>query len=284
MMDRRSFVKVAAGAAVGSVFGLGGGAPVRAKGGAGTRSLDRIGVQLYTVRSLMREDFAGTLAAVAGAGYREVEFAGYFDHPPEEVRAILEGVGLEAPAAHVPLAALENDLQGTIAAARTIGHRYLVCPWLAPEDRVSIARYRELAAFWNEVGRACREADLRFGYHNHDFEFEPIGGSVPFDVLLGETDPGLVDFELDLFWITKGGRDPLEYFGRHSGRFKLCHVKDMAADGAMVEVGKGGIDFAAIFARAEQAGLEHYFVEHDQPADPLASIAASYEHLRALEF
>lgn len=283
-MDRRSFVKAAAGAAVGGMLGLRRGAGAWAAVAAGSRSLGKIGVQLYTVRSLMEEDFPSTLLAVADAGYQEVEFAGYFGLPPEEVRALLERTGLAAPAAHVPLTALESDLEGTIAAARTVGHRYLVCPWLAPEDRVSIARYRELAELWNEVGRACREAGLRFGYHNHDFEFAPIDGRLPFDVLLEETDPELVDFELDLFWITKGGQDPLDYFARYPGRFKLCHVKDMDAGGEMVDVGAGEIDFAAIFARAEQAGLEHYFVEHDQPPDPLASIAASYEHLRALRF
>ena len=284
MMDRRSFVRVAAGAAVGSMFGLGGKAPAWARGGSGARSLDKIGVQLYTVRSLMQEEFAGTLGAVAGAGYQEVEFAGYFDHSPEEVRTLLERVGLDAPAAHVPLAALSEDLAGTIATARAIGHRYLVCPWLAPEDRASIERYKELAGLWNEVGQACRDAGLRFAYHNHDFEFEAIDGKLPFDVLLDETDPELVEFEIDLYWITKGGQDPLRYFERYPGRFSLCHVKDMDTSGAMVDVGKGQIDFSAIFARAEQAGLEHFFVEHDQPADPLASIAASHDHLEALRF
>ncbi len=283
-MDRRSFVKATAGVALGGMLGLRRGPAAWAAARVRTRSLGKIGVQLYTVRSLMERDFAGTLEAVADAGFQEVEFAGYFGRPPEEVKAMLEGVGLEAPAAHVPLDALTGDLAGTVEAARAAGHRYLLCAWLAPEDRVSIARYQELAALWNEAGRACREAGMRFGYHNHDFEFETIGGRMPFDVLLEETDPELVDFELDLFWITKGGQDPLRYFERHPGRFPLCHVKDMAADGEMVEVGQGGIDFAAIFAQAELAGLKHFFVEHDQPADPLASIAVSHDYLRALRF
>ncbi len=281
-MNRRSFVKVASGAALGGIFGLDRRA-ARAAGAAG-RSLERIGLQLYTVRTLMEKDFAGTLAAVADVGYHEVEFAGYFGRAPEEVRALLERVGLEAPAAHVPLSALQQDLAGTIEAARRVGHRYLICPWLAPEDRMSIARYRELAGFWNEVGAASKEAGLRFGYHNHDFEFHPIDGVTPLDVLLDETDPERVTFELDLFWIARGGRDPLEYFERYPGRFELCHVKDMADNETMVDVGAGRIDFAAIFARAGRAGLEHFFVEHDQPAEPLASIAASYRHLEALRF
>lgn len=284
MMDRRSFVKVAAGAAVGGMFGLDRQAAALASEAPTGRALDKIGVQLYTVRTLLQEDFAGTLRAVAGIGYEEVEFAGYFDHQPQEVRSLLEQVGLEAPAAHLPLASFRDDLAGTLELARAVGHRYLVLPWLEPEDRVSIARYRELAAFFNEVGAACREAGLTFGYHNHDFELQAIDGRVPLDVLLEETDPELVEFELDLFWITKGGADPLHYFERYPGRFTLCHVKDMTADERMVDVGAGRIDFAAIFGRAEQAGLEHFFVEHDQPADPLASIRASHDYLQALRF
>lgn len=283
MMDRRSFVKVAAGAALGGALGLDRRTPTWAAEAAGTRKLERVGLQLYTVRSLMEKDFEGTLAAVADVGYDEVEFAGYFGRSPQEVREVLAEVGLAAPAAHIPLAAFEQDLERILEAAATAGHRILVCPWLDPQDR-TLARYRQLAGFWNEVGATCREAGMRFGYHNHDFEFEPIDGVIPMDLLLEETDPELVEFELDLFWITKGGHDPLRYFERYPGRFTLCHVKDMAEGEAMVEVGRGRIDFAAIFARSEQAGLEHYFVEHDQPADPLASIAASHDHLSRLKF
>ncbi len=286
-MDRRSFVKVAAGAALGGMVGfackeqaVSQAAPEAA---SSMRSLDRIGVQLYSVRSLMEQDFAGTLKAVAEAGYDEVEFAGYFEHSPEEVRMLLEAAGLDAPASHVSIDALRGDLAGTIETAGTVGHRYLVCPWIAEEER-TLGGYQQIAAFFNEVGGACQEAGLRFGYHNHDFEFETVDGRIPMEILLGETDPELVDYELDLFWIRKGGQDPLRYFERFPGRFPLCHVKDMTADEEMVDVGKGQIDFAAIFARAEQAGLKHYFVEHDNPADPLASIEASQDHLRALRF
>lgn len=280
MIDRRSFVKLAAGAAVGTAWGLDGGARALAAG----RSLDRIGVQLYSVRRLMQEDFVGTLEAVAAIGYDEVEFAGYFDREPQEVKAILDRLGLDAPAAHVSIDLLRSDLAGTIERARAIGHRYLICPWLAPQERDSIAAYRALAAFFDEVGAACREAGLAFAWHNHEFEFEELEGRVPFDILLDETDPELVTFELDLFWIVKGGADPLAYFERHPGRFPLCHVKDMTAGGEMVDVGAGAIDFAAIFARAAPAGLRYFFVEHDEPAEPLASIAASHDHLRALTF
>jgi sugar phosphate isomerase/epimerase len=282
MMNRRSFVKVTAGAALGGIFGLD--RRAWAADVAAGRSLDRIGVQLYTVRSLMEKDFAGTLKAVAEIGFEEVEFAGYFDHQPEEVKTILDRLGLAAPASHVSIDFLRRDLAGTIEQARAVGHDYLICPWLAPEERVSIESYKTVAGYFNEVGKACRDAGLRFGYHNHDFEFETIDGRLPFDVLLDETDPELVDYELDLFWITRGGEDPFRYFERYPGRFTLCHVKDMAENEQMVEVGSGRIDFKTIFARAEQAGLEHFFVEHDEPQDPLASIKASHDYLEALRF
>ena len=286
-MDRRSFVKAAAGAAIGGMVGIA--CREEASPGADSQaapamgSLDRIGVQLYTVRGLMEQDFAGTLAAVAAAGYDEVEFAGYFDHSPEEVKGLLGSVGLEAPAAHVSIEALRGDLDATVAAAAAVGHRYLVCPWIAEEER-TLAGYRQIAAFFNEVGAACGETGLRFGYHNHDFEFVAVDDRIPMEILIEETDPELVDIELDLFWIRRGGEDALAYFERYPGRFALAHVKDMSIEGEMSDVGQGQIDFAAIFAEAERAGMKHFFVEHDNPADPLASIAASHDYLRALRF
>ena len=247
------------------------------------RALDRIGVQLYTVRSLMEKDVAGTLEQVAAVGYDEVEFAGYYGHRPAEVREMLDGLGLTAPAVHVGLGILHDDLDATLEAAQAIGHEYLVCPWLPVNER-SIDHYKAHAAFFNEVGARCKEAGIQFAYHNHEFEFDVTDGQVPYDVLLDETDADLVQMELDLFWIAKGGHDALAYFERNPGRFPLCHVKDMADGETMVAVGQGNIDFSRIFAHHEQAGLVHYFVEHDNPDDPMASITASYNHLKDLRF
>jgi sugar phosphate isomerase/epimerase len=284
MIDRRHFVKVFAGAAVGGIMEIRSLSLARAVEAAADSSLERIGVQLYTVRELMAEDFEGTLQAVADIGFHQVEFNGYFGRQPQQVKEILERVGVDAPAAHFPWQAFRGDLEEVIETAGAVGHRYVHLAWLPPEERSSIAQYVDLAAFCNEVGEACQGAGLRFAYHNHDFELQPIEGQLPFDVLLNETDPELVEFEIDLFWTTKGGRDPLDYFATHPGRFSLCHVKDMAEEERMVDVGAGEIDFAAIFARREQAGLEYLFVEHDEPPDPLASIAASFAYLRDLRF
>ena len=247
------------------------------------RVLERIGVQLYTVRSLMENDVAGTLEQVAAVGYDEVEFAGYFGHSAAEIREMLDQVGLVAPAAHVGIDRLRDDLSAVLDEAQTVGHQYIVCPWLA-EDQRSIEQYKEHAAFFNEVGAACKEAGIQFAYHNHDFEFFVTDGVAPYDLLLDETEADLVQMELDLYWITQAGHDPMAYFERNPGRYPLSHVKDMADGETMVSVGHGAINFGDIFVQSERAGLAHYFVEHDHPDDPMVSITASYNHLRQLQF
>jgi sugar phosphate isomerase/epimerase len=285
-MNRRSFLGTLGAT---SLAGLAGGfrcdalSREEASGPAG-RALGPLGVQLYTVRGEMATGFDATLARVAAVGYREVEFAGYFGRSAEDVRATLDRVGLVAPAGHFPLDDLERRWDETVAMAGTVGHHYIVLPWLAEERRSGLASYRELARQCNEFGRRCRDAGLTFAYHNHDFEFVPLNGTMPFDVLLEETDPALVRFELDLFWIRKGGQDALDYFARHAGRFPLVHVKDSAGppDERMVDVGSGIIDWKQIFNAREQAGIRHLFVEHDNPADPFGSISQSFRYLRDL--
>lgn len=243
-----------------------------------------IGLQLYTVRGEMGSDFNRTLTRVAAIGYREVEFAGYFGRAAGEVRATLDGVGLAAPAGHFPLADLEHRWDQTISFAVSVGHRYIVLPWLPGERRADVAAYRQIARLCNEFGSRCRGTGLEFAYHNHDFEFSPLEGVVPYDVLTAETDPKLVKLELDLYWIRKGGLDPLTYFARYPGRFPLVHLKDSAGppDERMTDVGSGVMDWKRILGAREQAGIRHLFVEHDNPADPYDSITTSFSYLRAL--
>jgi sugar phosphate isomerase/epimerase len=248
------------------------------------RHLDRIGVQLYSVRGAMEENVESTLARVAEIGYSEVEFAGYFDRSAQQIRSVLDQNGLTSPATHLALEVLENDWDSTVEFAQTVGHHYLVVPSLPEDDRTSLDSFHRAAEQLNHLGQQAQEAGLAVAYHNHNFEFAPIEGQVPYDVLLAETDPALVSFEMDLFWITEGGGDPLAYFSKHPGRFQLVHVKDMNDEGEMVPVGAGTIDFASLFAHSEQAGIRHYFVEHDNAADPFASITASYNYLSTLEY
>lgn len=278
---RRSFLKAVLGAAAGSLC-----SPLRAAASE-KRRLRRVGLQLYTVRRELEADFEGTLRRVAALGFREVEFAGYFGRAPREVRETLNRLGLSAPSAHVPLSDLRGDLGRTIEAARALGHRYLVCAWLPEEERRTLEDYRRLAQLFNRAGRRLRRAGLQFAYHNHDFEFTPLGGRVPYDLLLAETDARAVRLELDLYWIARAGRDPLPYFSQHPGRFPLLHLKDMDATPRrfFTELGRGVIDFPRILPAARRAGARHFFVEQDEtPGPPLTSAAASLDYLKRLKF
>jgi sugar phosphate isomerase/epimerase len=297
-LDRRQFLaallaNVAGARSALAIAGLGGAAGCSsprgsdaAPGDVGGERLERVGLQLYTVRDALARDFDGTLARIAAIGYRDVEFAGYAGRRPEAVSAALERHGLRAPAAHLPLEMLRGQWAATVDAAHAIDHDYIVVPWLDTRERRTIADYERLADEFNRLGRAARQADLRFAYHNHDFEFAPINGRIPYDVLLDRTDPDNVEFEMDLYWTTKAGHDPVAYFDRYPGRFPTVHVKDSAGapTNRITDVGSGTIDFKRIFARRKQAGIQHAFVEHDQPTDAFASIKTSYDYLARLTF
>ena len=283
-MNRRSFVKSlmlgAAGAACLSKSEL-------IDSAFAKKRLSKIGVQLYTVRRELEADFEGTLAKVAALGYREVEFAGYYGRAPAQVKAVLARNGLAAPSAHFQSVVSSGGVREAVEAAQTIGHKYLVYAWLPPEERKSLDDYRRLVERLNRAGEECRRAGVQFGYHNHDFEFEPMEGRVPYDLILEGTDAGLVKMELDLYWITKGGQSPLAYFRKYPGRFPLVHVKDMDSTPKryFTEVGRGRVDFKEIFAASRQAGIKHYFVEQDEtPASPFDSIRTSIDYLKRLEF
>ena len=250
----------------------------------GHRKLEKIGIQLYTVRDQMRKDVVGTLQKLATIGYDEVEFFEYFDHSPADIRRILDDNGLVSPSTHVELSDMRNTPEQSIEAALTIGHRYVILGWIAPEERTSMDDYRAHADLSNRFAEQCRDAGLQYAYHNHDFEFAAIDGVRPIDLFLAETDPELVKVELDLYWITKGGGDPFAFFDRYPGRYPCCHVKDMSPDGSMADVGDGKIDFASVFAASEQAGFKHYYVERDDPTDSMISAANSYSAVAKLEF
>jgi sugar phosphate isomerase/epimerase len=280
-VDRRRFLGALSSAA--AALGLGS-RPARAwarRARASTDRIDAIGIQLYTVRSLMGDDVEGTLAALAGIGYREVEFAGLHGRSASEMRALLDDLGVRAVSSHHSLQEVTESLPRLLEDASTLGQTYLVVPYLDAGDRTADG-YRRAADAFNAAGAMARAAGIRFGYHNHDFEFAPLDGTTGFDLLLERTDPQLVTFELDVYWMVNGGRDPLAYFEAHPGRFELLHLKDRTADGRMVDVGAGAIDFAAVLERGERSGVEHGFVEHDQPPDPLASARNSFGHLSGL--
>jgi sugar phosphate isomerase/epimerase len=185
----------------------------------------------------------------------------------------------------VPIEAARADWAQALDAARIIGHSYLVIAWIPENARRTLDDYRVVADLLNQVGQRSLAAGIQLAYHNHDFEFAKIEGRMPYDLLLERCRPSAVAFEMDLYWISKGGQDPVAYFARWPGRFPLVHVKDSTGppDYRMADVGAGVIPWRAIFAHREQAGIRHYFVEHDHPPDPLASVRASFDYLRNLD-
>ncbi len=254
--------------------------------GIRTAKLDVVGLQLYTVRTLMSKDVEGTLATVAGVGYREVEFAGYYNRDPAALRATLERLKLTSPSCHLGLDAVEGGFDATAAAAKTLGHKWVVVASVPGRFFQSVASLKELARRFNAIGKRAKDAGLRYGYHNHNVEFKSVEGAVPLELLLSETDPSLVDFEMDAYWVTQGGGDPLALINKFPGRFRLLHAKDASAapELAMRDVGSGTIDWKRIFSERKKAGIEHVFVERDDASDPVASITASYNFLHNLSF
>ncbi len=226
----------------------------------------------------MEKDPSGTLDAVASLGYAEVEFAGYFQHGPAEIIRMLDHAGLQAPCAHASPAILMTNPEEFFDTAALIGHRYVVLPWWEEQQR-TLNGYTKLVTLLNQVGELAKERNIRLAYHNHDFEFSTIGAKIPYDFLLQETDPECVYFELDLYWAAVCKRDPIQLFADYPGRFPLLHAKDMDSSGNIADVGKGVIDFATIFEHASGGGLEHVFVEHDDPEHPMRSAAQGLAYI-----
>jgi len=283
MQSRRDAVKTLAALVAAGLF------PRTAAAGAASwpaASIDRIGLQLYTVRRAMAADMPGTLAAVAKLGYREVEFAGYFGRTGSETRRLLDDLGLTAPSTHLGLDDVRLRFDATAEMAHSVGITYLTVASLDMRTIRSLDDWKAVADTFNEAGRRAKGAGLRFAYHNHVVEFAPVDGRVPMDILIAGTDPSLVTFEMDIYWAVKAGFDPRTFFARFPGRFEMVHVKDAtpAPELQMTNVGSGIIDWKGIFAQHARAGIAHYFVEHDNPTDPMDSIRKSANYLTALRF
>jgi len=291
-MNRRNFLKAAGTAAAVSML------PTRLLWAATQHKIEKVGVQLYTVRDLMQNDFEGTVAKVAQIGYKEVEFAGYFGRTAAQVKAVLDKNGLKAPSTHVQYDELDEKFPAVIEFSKAIDLEYIVCPWIPEDLRKNPDIWKQAAEKFNKAGELSKKAGMQFGYHNHWFEFLPTHDVLPYDELLKLCDANLVKMEMDLCWITTTGTDPVKYFDKYPGRFPLVHVKDVktlpkiSTGGSqnfgdtvdLTEVGSGTIDWKRIFAKADEAGIKHYIVEHDHPKQPLASIKGSYEYLSKLTF
>ncbi|MFF1570878.1 sugar phosphate isomerase/epimerase family protein [Streptomyces sp. NPDC058293] len=244
-----------------------------------------IGMHLYTMRDVLAKDFAGTVEQLAEIGYATVGVSGRHGYGAADIRRMLDTVGLRAVLEHVAYQTLTGSgLPQALEDLHTLGAKWPVVPSL-PGSMHSPAGYREAAREFNRIGAASREAGLGpVLFHNHDGDHDVMDGENLYDILVRETDPHLVAFELDVYWASKGGADPAAYFVRHRRRFPALHVKDMAPDGGFADVGSGTLDFAAMFDDAQAGGVKQWLVEHDIPKDPFATARNSYEYLAALRY
>lgn len=255
-----------------------------------------LGLQLWSVREQMAEDVPGTLAWVRQQGFTEVELAGTQGLTPEQFRQELDRAGLRATAMHAPYERLRDSIEVVFAEAKTLGASDVGIAWIPHEGSFTPEMARQTAVDFNRFGQAAREQGLRFYYHNHGYEFEPAAdGTIPLDVLMQETDPETVFYEMDVFWTAHPGANPAEILRKYPNRWKLMHVKDMAqgtpvgdfSGGAPAEtqvpVGTGQIDYTAILAAAEEVGVDKYYVE-DESTDPQANIPLTLDYLQQVTY
>jgi sugar phosphate isomerase/epimerase len=242
--------------------------------------LSRLGIQLYTVRRLAAADLGGTIAQVAKIGYKEVELAGFYGHTAVEIRDLLMAHGLTAPSAHIAIEQIERDPVKTFADAATIGLQWITVPSLPRGAHVTADDWKRVAEQFNRAATRAKNAGFRFAFHNHNDIVREVNGVLPIDILMRDTEPGLVSFEMDIYWAVSGGADPVALLARFPGRFHMLHVKDGVppyTDASQTDVGQGTIDFRTILGKA--SGIEHWFVESDSAKDPLAFAAAAYTYL-----
>lgn len=292
--SRRDFLKLSGAGAVGLMAM----SPVSCVSSAPDRKSFDVGLQLYSIRDAMAEDVVGSLKKVADMGYRFIELADYaqgkfYGYTPSEFKKIVSDVGMIPLSSHTKV----EDAGVTAETAKKmaddhaeLGVEYLVQPWINPEDR-TIEKYKTMIEDWNDVAMITKKAGIQFAYHNHNFEFENTDGIVPYyDLFLKNLDPDLVTMEIDLYWATKAGQDPVEMFKKYPGRFQLFHMKDMTNETAPIfevikdditSVGEGVIDFKRILEEKETAGFKYMFVEDDNQGNgkPFKGIEISISNL-----
>jgi sugar phosphate isomerase/epimerase len=278
MYTRRMFIKntssLALGAAFLSSFDVSG------------KKTSNPGIQLYTVRKEMMEDAVGTLQKLAAIGIKQIESAAsekgyYYGLKPVEIKKICSDLGMTLRSGHIQL---NGKWEQTMADAELSGQEYLICSSM-PSHGQTVENYKMVAAAFNKAGKECKKRGLKFGYHNHDFEFEKQDGKTLYDVLLENTDPSLVGMELDLGWVVASGNDPIAYFKKHPRRFPLWHLKDMnLVKKESTEFGKGGLDIQKMFDNSQQSGLKYFFIEQEEYSHtPMESMEQNMVYLKKIK-
>ena len=248
-----------------------------------------VALQLYSLRTQMTdaEGFRGAIRAVGEMGYDGVQFASYGGLSAADLRSLLAGAGVRPAGTHTDMSVLEGDLDRELDYNGEIGNHWIFCPSTAPERRANLAGWRDVATSLNHIGERCRDRGFVFGYHNHAFELAPVPDApdrTGLDVLLGETDPSLVVFEPDVYWIAKGGGDPVAMLRLHAGRIPIIHCKDMTHDDrrTYAPVGAGRLDWPSILDAADAGGVEWHCVEQDAGDSPMIDcVRTSITNLRS---
>lgn len=277
MKTRRHFLRQSGALAIGSV--------ILPSFSFAANSNQKFGVQLYSFRDEMAKDAMGTLKKIAAIGIKEIESARsdkglYYGLGPKDMKTACDDLGMQLTSGHV---ALDNNFQNTMEQAVASGQEYVICSSL-PSKGQTVDNYKKVAEEFNKAGKACKQLGLKFGYHNHEYEFESDNGTVLYDILMDDTDEDLVHMELDLGWVVVAGKDPLDYFKKYPGRFPLWHLKDMNMDTReSTEFGKGGLDIATMMAHQKESGVKHIYIEQEEYAStPLESMKENMEFLRGL--
>ena len=251
-----------------------------------------LGVQLYTLRSLIEKDpLPGILKQIRAIGYQEIEaFPTVYKHPAKELRHMIDDAGLSVPSGHFDYEGFEGQLDY----GKQLGLNWMVCPMLPKSLWATIDGFHTAAKQFNKWGKQVADLGMRFAFHNHDYEFKPYGDKTGYQIMLDETDPNLVFFEMDCYWITQAGLDPVEMMHRLGHRVRMLHLKDRKpgfppshdmdkSSAHFTEVGHGSINWKAVLDTAHSMGIEYYFVEQDQtPGNPFDSIRSSYQYLRTI--
>jgi sugar phosphate isomerase/epimerase len=277
MLTRRNFLMSTAAIAAGSV--------ALPSFMVSSKKVTNIGVQLYTFRNEMAADARGTLAKIAALGIKQIESARsdkghYYGLTAKEMKKACKDLGMTLSSGHVHL---DDKWQHTMEEAAESGQKYLICSSM-PTSGQTVDNYKKVAASFNKAGEECKKLGIKFGYHNHEYEFEADGGQVLYDVLLQNTEPSLVHMEMDLGWVVVAGKDPLNYFNQYPGRFPLWHLKDMdIAKKHSVEFGKGQLDIKNMLLNSKQSGLDILFVEQEEyTLDPFSSMKENMEYLKKI--
>ncbi len=255
--------------------------------GAGTKPF---GLQLWTLRDDLPKDPRRVLKQVAAMGYKQIEsFEGkdgiFWGMSNKAFKKYLDSLGMRVISTHCDIT---KDFERKAGEAAAIGIKYLICPWKGPQK--SLDDFKRFAEEFNTKGAICKKAGLRFAYHNHDYSFSLLDGEMPQDIMMTQTDPALVDFEMDMYWVVTAGADPIAWLKKYPNRFRLCHIKDRTRGAtekdASCTLGTGSIDYPAILKAAGKYGMRHFIVEQEkyEGTTPLAAVAADAAYMKQLKF